>query len=189
MQIENIVEKTVELFENEAETFDVIITFKEWIGGSYPEVEGINQVELALKNIESYYIKETEFFEVVTVNLVNEDPNHVVKQLTKSPTDSIKKAFPIDIIVPSVSDKIIDTTIEVAETKIAKEKSFTIVCELRSKYSDSLNQLAEMIHLKVCKKFNLKYVNKNPDWIILIEELGKNTAIAIQHPHNVLINK
>lgn len=174
--------------ESEADSFDLIVTFKEWIRGSYPEIDEINELELALKNMTSYYIKETEFYDVVTLDLTIEDPYEVIQQLTKSSTEFIKKAVPIDAIVPSASDQIIDTALEVASNKISKGKSFTVKCEIRSKYHASLSEVIEKIQDAFGRKLDLEYVNQNPDWVILIEELGNTTAIAIQRPDKILIN-
>lgn len=189
MQSKKIMEKPVDSLESEIDSFDLIVTFKEWIDGSYPEIDGINELELALKNLKSYYIKETEFYDVVTLDLAIEDSYEVIQQLNKSSPQFIKKAVPIDAIVPSVSDQIIDTALEVASRKISNRKSFTVKCEIRSKYHEPLNELIEKIPNKVCGKLNLEYVHQNPDWIILIEELGQNTAIAIQNPDKIHLNR
>jgi hypothetical protein len=57
-----VMEKTVKHLEKEVETFDLLITFKEDINSLYSEDDMINQIELALDNLKSYYFKETEFY-------------------------------------------------------------------------------------------------------------------------------
>lgn len=188
MQSKKLLENPVDSLESEVDSFDLIVIFKEWIGRSYQEIDGINQIEIALKNMKSYYIKETEFYDVVTLDVAIEDPYEIIQQLNKASTEFIKKAVPIDAIVPSDSDQIINTALEVAARKISKGKSFTVECELRSKYHESLSEVREKITDEICKRLNQEYVHQNPDWIILIEELGENTAIAIQHPDEILIN-
>ena len=188
MESNKIGEKTLNSLESEVDNFDLIVKFKECIGGSYPEIEGINEIESALKNMKSYYIKETEFYDVVTLDLAIEDPYEALQNLAKSSTEFIEKVVPIDAIVPSAPKNIIDAVIHVASIKIKKEESFTVQCEFRSKYLESLNKVMNKVPCEVCRKLNLEYVNKNPDWVILIEELGKKTAIAIQQPEEILIN-
>ncbi|HHT18893.1 MAG: THUMP domain-containing protein [Euryarchaeota archaeon] len=188
MVLNKTLENATDNLEIDANSFDLMVTFKEGIGGYYPEIEGMNELELALKNIKSYYIKETEFYDVVTLDMTIEDAYKLIRELNKSPSEFIRKAVLIDAIVPSTMNQIIDTAIEVASIKVSKKETFSVKCELRSKHLESLGELINEIPSGVCKKLNLEYVNKDPDWIILIEELGMKTAIAIQHPDEIFIN-
>jgi tRNA acetyltransferase TAN1 len=174
-------------FKNQRESFDLLVTFKEDLNGIAPEIRGIEEIELGLSNSSSYfYIKESEFFNAVTVDLYM-DTSQAVQKLAQTPTEAIEKAVPIDVVVPSITDNIIKATLEIAAVKIAKEESFTVKCEFRSRYSEPLDEVINKVHGEVCGKLDLEYTDKNPDWIILIEELGKNTGIAIRRPDEILI--
>lgn len=188
MNTNRIVEKAVNSLEKEVDSFDLLVTFKEDLEGVYSEIKGMNEIKLAMHNVKSYYVKETEFFNAVTLDLAIDDPAEVVHNLTKSSSESIQKAVPIDIVVPTTSDNIINATIEIAAMKIAKEESFTVKCELRSKFREPLNDVTNKVPCAVCRKLNLEYTIDTPDWVIQIEELGKNTGIAICRPDEILIN-
>ena len=151
MKTNRIVEKAVNSLEKEVDSFDLLVTFKEGIEGVYSEINGMNEIELALNNVKSYYIKETEFFNAVTLDLAIDDPAEVVHNLTKSSSESIQKAVPIDIVVPSTSDNIINATIQIAVRKIAKKESFTVECELNSKFTEPLNEVTKKSDVELPK--------------------------------------
>lgn len=183
-----VMEKTVKHLEKEVETFDLLVTFKEDINSLYSEDDMINQIELALDNVKSYYIKETEFYNAVTLDLEIDDSNEIIRNLTESSPEFIEKAVPIDAVVPSISDNIINTAIEIATMKMTREESFTVNCELRSNHSETLEEVTNKVPCEVCRKLNLEYTLETPDWMIIIEELGENTGIGICRPDEILIN-
>lgn len=188
MQSNKMLEETVKDFEKEVDSFDVLVTFKEDIDGIYSKSNGIDEIELALYNITSYYIKETEFCDAVTLDLEIENSEDIIHNLTNSSSESIAKIVPIDTVVPSISENIINATIKLAAMKITKKESFKVNCELRSKYSEPLEEVSNKVPCEVCRKLNLEYTADNPDWMILIEELGENTGIAICRPDEIIIN-
>ncbi|HHX99976.1 MAG TPA: hypothetical protein GX531_01155 [Methanothermobacter sp.] len=188
MVLNKTLENTTDNLKNDVNSFDLMVTFKQGIGGSYPEKGGMNELELILKNMKSYYIKETEFYDVVTVDLTIEDAYNLIQELNKLSSKHIQKAVLIDAIVPSTMDQIINTALEVTSIKMSKKETFSIKCELRSKHLESLGEVINEIPSEVHKKLNLECVNENPDWIILIEEFGTKTAISIQHPDEIFIN-
>ncbi|BDZ71283.1 THUMP domain-containing protein [Methanobacterium petrolearium] len=188
MSPNKVMEKAVERFEKEVESFDLLVTFKEDIKSLYSEDDMINQIELALDNVKSYYIKETEFYNVVTLDLEIDDSNEIIQSLTESSPEFIEKAVPIDAVVPSISDNIISTAIEIAAMKMTGEESFTVNCELRSNHTEPLKEVTNKVPCEVCRKLNLEYTLETPDWMIIIEELGENTGIGICRPDEILIN-
>ena len=49
MVLNKTLENATDNLEIDANSFDLMVTFKEGIGGYYPEIEGMNELELALK--------------------------------------------------------------------------------------------------------------------------------------------
>lgn len=171
--------------ENEIDSFDMLVVFKEDSEGIMSEIKGIEEIELRLSETKSYfYIKESEFFNAVTVDL-SMDNVQAVKKLAETPTEAIEKAVPIDIVVPSTASNIIKAVIEIANKKIAKEESYSIEYVPRSKYLENLDKMRDKVPDEVSQKLNIKFKDKNTDWIVLIEELGKNTGIAVCRPYEI----
>lgn len=186
MKKNNELKKEVENLEKDLDNIELLVTFKEGKNGFNSEIKGMEEIELALKHMKSYYIKETEFYNSVIVDLID-DPVEAVQLLRKTPTEAIKKAVPIDTVISSVKDNIIKAAIEISANKIAKKESFSVKCEFRSKFPNYVEDVINKVPSEVCRNLNLKYNDNNPDWMILIEEMGTITGIAIRRPDEILI--
>jgi len=179
--------------EQEIDTFDLLVSFKEDNNGFKedtginPEIRGIEEIKVALMN-KSFYIKESEFDDVVTLELSMNDPVKVVEQFAKTPTEVIEKVIPVDTVVPSTMEDIRKSILEYAATNMVPEGTFTVKCINRSKrYLDSSDEVVNQISSEICNKFNVNYDDKNTDWVIHIEEIGRMTGIAIRRPDEILI--
>lgn len=176
---------------------DLLIEFKESenpgndsIDSLLPEIKGMEEIEKVLNNTEAYfYIKESEFYDVVTVDLYS-NPILAIEEFKKTPTIAIKKVIPLDLVVPSLKENIIRDVLNLASIKIKNNESFTVKCEIRNKrYIKSKEQLIYQIIDEICNKLKYNYDEKNPHWTIIIEEFGKNTGIGINKTQNIFINQ
>ncbi|BDZ68519.1 THUMP domain-containing protein [Methanobacterium ferruginis] len=173
--------------EPEIDSFDLLISFKEGNDGSEEEVKGIEEIGVALEN-KRFYIKESEFDDVVTLELNTSDPVKLVEQFAKTPTEVIEKVIPVDTVVPSTMDNIRESILEFAATNMVPKGSFTVQCINRSKrYLEPSNEVVNQISTEISDKLNVNYDDKNTDWVIHIEEIGKITGIAIRRPDETLI--
>jgi tRNA acetyltransferase TAN1 len=174
------------------ESFDMLVTFKD-LNEISTQVMGIKEIELVLDNNNpingnyksNFYIKESEFYNAVKVDLYI-DKYEAVHKIAQTPTEVIEKAIPIDTVVKSTADNIIEAILEIASIKIAKEESFTVEGMLRSRF-ESLNNTINSVPDLISQKLNLPFADKNTDWIIVIEELGEDTGIAICKPEEIII--
>ncbi len=183
-------------FQDEIDNFNLLIAFKEIenldineINTIQPEIKGMEEIENALNNTESFfYIKESEFYDVVTVDL-DLNPTLAIEQFKKMQTLAIKKVIPIDLVVPTLKEVIIKDILKIASSKIEKGESFTIKCELRNKkYIKSSQELINQISNEIHNQLGIQYQENNADWIVIIEELGTVTGIGIFRTEYMLIN-
>jgi tRNA acetyltransferase TAN1 len=181
--------------EEEIEKFDLLIGFKEVeklnndeLNIVEPEILGIEEIELTMNNTKSFfYMKESEFFDIVTLDL-DINPVIAIEEFKKTPTKAIKKVIPIDLVVPTINEIILEDVSKLASKKIGSNESFNVKCELRKRrYIKSSQELICQVSDELQEKLNLNYKEKNADWIILIEELGKITGISICKAENLLI--
>lgn len=170
------------------ETFNLLVTLQgqkdENVGA---ELLGIEEIELALQDHEKMLsIKESEFPNVVLIDLIM-DPLEAVKILAAYPTTVISKVVPIETVVRTRLDIILEKLISLASDKISPGDTFNIICDLRGrKYIKSKDELLERISEELIDKFNLKTNGKASDWVIQLEVVGENTGISILSPDHIL---
>lgn len=186
--------------EKKAEDFVVLVKFKEdkkfeesGINGVKPEIKGIEEIKNTLNNTDIwFFIAESEFHDTVTVEL-DVKPEKAICHLSKSPTVAIERVVPIDSVVYSPLESVIETILKLASMKIDKKESFTVRCESKGdgfesiKNINSPDKLTNYISRELCGELGLEYREKNTDWIIQVEELGEATGIAVCRPEEILI--
>ena len=186
--------------EKKSEDFVLMVKFKEdrkfeksGINGIKPEIKGIEEIETILNNTDMwFYIAESEFHDIVTVEL-DVKPKKAISHLSKQPTVAIERAVPIDSVVSSPLESVIKTILKLASLKINKNESFTVHCESKGEEFESIekirspDELINHISSELCDELGLEYKDKNTDWIIQVEELGKDTGIAICRPDEILM--
>ncbi|MGQ9468401.1 MAG: THUMP domain-containing protein [Nitrososphaerales archaeon] len=92
----------------------------------------------------------------------------------------ILRLIPVDAVVETNIEKIVEIVSNLSK-KIDKDKSFRITIEKRRtnlSSSDIIHSVAKIIDRPV----NLE----NPDWIVLIEIIGKFTGISVLKPNQIL---
>ena len=186
--------------EKEIDDFVLLVKFKDdrkfeesGIKGINPEVKGIEEIETTLNSINIwFYITESEFYNTVTVEL-DVNPAKAINHLSESPTVAIERVVPLDSVVSSPLERVIETILKLASLKIDKDESFTVRCELNDdglKNIESISSPDKLInHIsgELCDELGLEYRDKNTDWVIQVEELGEDTGIAVCRPDDILM--
>jgi tRNA acetyltransferase TAN1 len=151
------------------------------------EVVGTEEIELAFQEHEKVLnIKDSNFPNVILIELTM-DPIDAVKILENSPTTVISKVVPIETVVRTRLDSIIEKVIYLASDKVSSGDSFVVICDLRGrKYIKSKDELVEKISDTLIEKYNL--ISNGPDrkWIVQVEVVGENTGISILNPEMIL---
>lgn len=170
------------------ETFNLLITLQghksEGVG---EELLGIEEIEFALQPHEPVLnLKESKFPNVILIHLVM-DPEEAITILKDAPTTVLSKAVPIETVVRTRIDGIIEKTLKMLDEKAGSGDSFVVRCDLRGrKYLKSKDELIEAVSEELSDKLNLKLDNVNPDWIVQIEVVGENTGISVLKPGELL---
>ena len=151
------------------------------------ELVGTEEIELALKNYEGVLnIKESYFPNVILIDLIM-DPLEAVKIIANVPTTVISKVVPIETVVRTKLDSILEKVVNLAGNKVSSGDSFNLICDLRGrKYIKSKDELLERISEELIEKFNLRADGTDSDWMVQLEVVGENTGISILSPDKIL---
>ena len=181
-------------FKNESmeptEYFDLLVTFQslnENLDEKYDEeLLGIKEIELALQNKESiFYIKESECLNVVLIEL-NMDVMAAATKIMDSPTRVISEIVPINEVVKTRMDYILEKAVELASNRMIEGDSFTVRCDIRGeRHLKSEEELFIKVSQELIEKLNLIYDEIDPDWVVQIEVIGENTGISVLKPNEL----
>ena len=159
------------------------------------ELIGIEEIELALSSYEPVlYIKESQYPNVVLVELTM-DPEEAVAILKEAPTTMVSKVIPIDMVVKTNIDAILEKTWAIAREKMNAGDVFVVRGDLRGRrYIESKEELIEKVTNELIDKLDesldpQSLDTKNPDWVVQIEVVGDDTGISILKPHQILKKK
>ena len=151
------------------------------------ELVGIEEIELALSSYEPVlYIKESQYPNVILVELTM-DPKEAVAILKEAPTTVISKGVPIDVVVKTRMDSILERVLLIAGEKMSSEDSFVVRSDLRGReYIESKEELIETISNELLNKIDATIDEINPDWIVQVEVVGDDTGISVLKPYEIL---
>lgn len=159
------------------------------------ELIGIEEIELALSSYEPVlYIKESQYPNVVLVELTM-DPEEAVAILKEAPTTVISKVVPIDTVVKTQMDTILEKTWAIAREKMNSGDTFVVRADLRGRrHIKSKEELIEAVSNELIDKLegNLDpqtLDTKDPDWIVQLEVVGDDTGISVLKPYQLLKKK
>ncbi len=121
------------------------------------ELVGTEEIQLALQNYERVLnIKESDFPNVILIDLIME-PLEAVKIIANTPTTVISKVVPIETVVRTRLDSILEKVANLAGDKVSPGDSFNLICDLRGrKYIKSKDELMDRTSEELIEKFNLK---------------------------------
>jgi len=115
------------------------------------------------------------------------DPLEAVKIIGSYPTTVISKVVPIETVVRTRLDSILEKVVVLAGDKVSSGDLFNLIYDLRGrKYIKSKDELVERVSEELIEKFNLKADGKDSDWVVQLEVVGENTGISILSPDQVV---
>jgi len=164
------------------EKFDMVVKFnntlKKEIHQEYnDELVGIEEIKSALRGSDpELYIKESEFFDVVMVEL-GTDSEEAAKKLRNSNPKTISRIIPINKVVKSDSDEIVTNLKELANEKMDPGDNFEM--EIFTSNSEEESKILNNKAVMELKKLNLNNVDKNSKWKFYVEIIGENTGLSL----------
>lgn len=161
------------------ENFDLIIKVDEKnLSDENQEEKVLEQIGNQIKKLTSYYIKETEFFNIFMVELAKNDLKTALK-LAKSSNHDDYEVIPIESVVLTRPGKILNQIINMSKNRIKDGESFTIRCNILGKrYIKNKEEFINTVYKEI-EKLNGKPDGTHPDWIIHIEVIGENTGVSV----------
>lgn len=173
---------------NPTVSFNLVVTFKgHKTAEAGEELLGIEEIELALQNQKNLFdIKETEFINIVLVE-TGSDPVEIARELEKRPSTVISKIVPIEMVVRTRPDLIIEKVLSLSRDKIKSGETFVVWGDVRGReYIKSKEDLLTSISQEITEKLTVEMDEKNPDWVVQIEVVGENTGISVLEPENII---
>ena len=170
-----------------SEYFDLLVTFQSLNENldekCDEELLGIEEIEMALQNNESiFYIKESECLNVVLIEL-NMDVMAAATKIMDSPTKVISEIVPINEVVKTRMDYILEKAVKLAGNKMIEGDSFTVRYDIRGeRHLKSEEELFTKVSQELIEKLNLICDEVDPDWVVQIEVVGENTGISVLKP-------
>lgn len=170
------------------DNFNMIVTFKEIDGIFSTEVLGIEELEYALQKCNFvFYIKESAYYDVITVEICD-DPLKAVNELSNFPCKFIENVVPVDCVVNTSMENIIESTVLCAINKVKDGESFDLKCKTRGKKDIcSQKELEVQISEKITNIIQVEPAGNKPDWMIMVEVVGEKTGISVNKPENMII--
>ncbi len=86
---------------------------------------------------------------------------------------NLLRIFPVEATVPTEIDEIVETALRLAE-KIPGDESFRVTLEKRRTELRS-REVIDAVAERIDRKVDLR----EPDWVVLVEIVGKRTGIAV----------
>jgi len=175
------------------DSFNLLVTLqghKDSYSGE--ELIGIEEIELVLSSYEPVlHIKESKYPNVVLVELTM-DPEEAVAILSEAPTTVISKVVPIDVVVKTKIDAILEKTLVISRKKMKTGDSFVVRVDLRGRrHIKSKEELIDVVSNELIDKLGKSMDPQsldieNPDWVVQIEVVGDDTGISVLKPHQIL---
>jgi tRNA acetyltransferase TAN1 len=164
------------------EKFDILVKFDDTENGELDdELVGIEEIEQALENISPVvYIKESEFIDVVLVELSTDSVEAAIK-LRDAPTTVISKVVPINAVVNTGFKPILNKIHEMVDEKANPGDSFNVNSVLKDVNKIQTREIKNAV-IQDLEDSQLILDNKKPNWIVQIEVLGENTGLSVLKP-------
>ena len=160
------------------EKFDMVVVFNDEDNEDMDEeLPGIEEIEHALEDIPEFYIKESEFLNVVLVEL-GTDSVEAANKIRNSPTKIISRVVPINAVVETSLESIIKKIIELSLEKTKKNDTFRVNCIVMDNDKVKCSETVKAV-VNELDKINLCFNEKDPEWIINIAIIGENTGLSV----------
>jgi tRNA acetyltransferase TAN1 len=114
-------------------------------------------------------------------------PSEALEILRSTPTTAISKAVPIESVVRTRLESILEKVVNLAALKVKSGDSFAVRCDVRGRrYIKSKENLINKISDKLVEKLDLSPNGRDPDWIVQVEVVDENTGVSVLKPHEIL---
>jgi tRNA(Ser,Leu) C12 N-acetylase TAN1 len=164
---------------NSTEKFDMIVMFNEGDNDELDdELLGIKEIKHILDNINiNFYIKESECADVVLVEFGTNYFEAAIKLMT-TPTKRISRAIPINIVVKTNFELILNKVKDLSLEKTNSGDTFFVICDVMNETKLRASDIKNAVKEELINS-GLKFDDNNPEWNIYIEIIGGNTGISI----------
>lgn len=161
------------------EEFDMVVIFKDLEDYHDDDVLiGIEEIKLLLEDIAPYfYIKESEYLDVVLVEL-GSDSIETVKKISGCPTQIISRIIPVQAVVRTDLTSITLKIKELAVEKMKRGNTFIMDCDLRDIEKLDFKVILQAT-IEILSELNIYYDEIKPDYVIQMECIGENTGLGI----------
>lgn len=169
------------------ENFNLLVTLRGQKGSAAgEEIVGLEEVEMALSRYEGELrVIESDFPNVLLFDL-NMDPLEATNIIRNSPTTVISKVVPVEAVVKTRLDSIIEKIMVLVSGKVEAGETFRVICDLRGRrYIKSADELIEAVSEALMERFPIRESDE-PDWIIQIEVVGDSTGVSVLKSHQVI---
>ncbi|MCD6559080.1 THUMP domain-containing protein [Palaeococcus sp. (in: euryarchaeotes)] len=109
-----------------------------------------------------------------------------LKRIKEFETSAIFKVIPIDTLVESSKEVIIECGFKVATERIKEGDSFAVRCKKRGGKIKSEKEIERELGARIKEGLNATVNLSNPRWLVLVEILGKKTGISVLKTEEVL---
>ena len=145
---------------------------------SEEEFLGIAEIEHTLENINlKLFIKETECSNVVFVEC-EVNSVEVARQLKNNASKRISRVVPIDSVLKTNFDAIINKIKDLSLEKIKAGDTFNVNCDVMNYPKLTEPQIKNFVKDEL-NQLDLDFDDINPRWDIYIEVIGENTGLSI----------
>ena len=160
------------------EEFDLIVKVDETDEDGYDEEKVLEQIGKQIKpHDNSYFIKETEYFNIFMVELTKNDLKTALK-LAKKPKNNYEMV-PIESVVLTRPDQILNQIMNMSKNRIKEGETFAIRCNILGKrYIKNKEKFIHNIYKEIVK-LNGRPDETHPDWVIHVEVIGENTGVSV----------
>lgn len=170
------------------ESFNLLVTFT---GHKTPEsgeeLLGMEEIEMALEDQKDLFdIKNTEFYNVALIQS-DSDPKATARLLRDASTTVISKIVPVEMVVRTRKDSIVEKVISLSRDKIKANETFVVRGDIRGRgHIESKEDLLSVITQEITEKLLVEKEEDYPDWVVQIEVVGENTGISVLRPEDII---
>lgn len=109
-----------------------------------------------------------------------------LKRIKEFETSAIFKVIPVDFLVESSEEVIINQGFKLAAEKIHEGDSFAVRCKKRGGRIKSEKEIERELGARIKEGLNATVNLSNPKWLVVIEILDKKTGIGVLKAGEVL---
>lgn len=109
-----------------------------------------------------------------------------LKSLKKFETTAIFKVIPVERIVKSKKESIVEEAFKLARARINEGERFAVRCRRRGNWIKSSKEIEIELGARIKEGLDARVNLNNPDWYVWIEVLGRKTAISVIRPGEII---